>query len=141
MFCIEKKYIDEMVSHARQEMPNECCGVLTGKVGGVIKLFRTTNSEHSPIRYSIEPNELIKIYQEMDAQGWDLLGIYHSHINHEAYPSPVDIKYAYFPQSFYIIISLIDSTQPVVRAFNIIKGGITEQEIEIIENTGLERPG
>ena len=127
-----------MVSHARQEMPNECCGVLLGKNGRVIKLFRTTNSEHSPIRYSIEPNELIKIYQEMDDHGWELLGIYHSHLNHEAYPSPFDIKYAYFPQSLYIIISLNDSAQPIVRAFYISKGEISEQELKVIVNTGLE---
>jgi [CysO sulfur-carrier protein]-S-L-cysteine hydrolase len=111
-----------------------------GENGRVVKLFRTTNSEHSPIRYSIETNELIKIYQEMDNRGWDLLGIYHSHLNHEAYPSRVDIQYAYFPQSLYIIISLSDSAQPVLRALYIRKGEIIEQELKVIENTGLESP-
>lgn len=132
MFCLDKHYIDEMVAHARQERPNECCGALIGRNGRVIKLIRATNAEHSPIRYSIEPNELIKIYQEITEKELELLAIYHSHPQKEAYPSEIDVDYASFPQSIYIIISLINFAQPVIKAFNIINGEITEQELEVL---------
>ncbi len=132
MLYLEKKYIDEIVSHALSEAPHECCGILAGKNEKAVKLFRTTNSERSPVRYSVEPRELINIYQEIDSNGWKLLGIYHSHPHSEAYPSAVDIKYAYFPQSFYIIISLNFPSQPVVRVFTIVEGKTVEQELRII---------
>ena len=82
----------------------------------------------------MDVNDLMQIYRETGEKGWDLLGIYHSHVNKEAYPSPVDIKYAYFPQSFYIIISLADSAKPVIRAFSIRKGEVKEQELKEVED-------
>lgn len=132
MFYLEKKYSSEMISHAQAEAPNECCGILAGVNGRAIKLYRTTNAEHSPIRYNVEPQDLIKIYQEIDKNGWELLGIYHSHPHSEAYPSAIDIKSAFFPESWYFIISLVDPAQPAVRVFRITKGKIEEQELKIM---------
>ena len=65
LFNLEKKYADEMVAHARAESPNECCGILAGSDGRVIKLYRTTNTEHSPYRYRIDPVEMLAIYKEI----------------------------------------------------------------------------
>lgn len=134
IFCLEKNYADEMVAHARAEMPHECCGILAGVEGKVLKLYRTTNAEHSPFRYNIEPMELLAIYQEIEEMGWKLLGIYHSHTHTEAYPSPVDKKYAYMPESLYFIVSLSDPDRAVVRAFRIFQGEITDVELRIGEN-------
>jgi proteasome lid subunit RPN8/RPN11 len=92
LFNLEKKYADEMVDHARAESPNECCGVLAGSNGKVIKLYRTTNSERSPFRYKIDSVEMLAIYKEIQNKRWQILGVYHSHIHTEAYPSTTDIK-------------------------------------------------
>jgi [CysO sulfur-carrier protein]-S-L-cysteine hydrolase len=132
MLYLEKRYLSEIVSHAQAEAPNECCGILTGKNSRVTRLYRTINAEHSPVRYSVDLNDLVKVYQDIGENGWELLAIYHSHVHKEAYPSPVDIKYAYFPQAYYIIISLKDPLQPVARAFIIRKGEVTEQELEVV---------
>jgi [CysO sulfur-carrier protein]-S-L-cysteine hydrolase len=134
MLILEKKYLDEMTGHARSEAPNECCGILAGKNGRAVKLYPTINSEHSPTRYSVDLNDLVRVYQETSENGWDLLAIYHSHIRHPAYPSPVDIRYAYFPQSFYIIISLDGLAQPDVRLFTIRKGEVTEDQLKVIDD-------
>jgi proteasome lid subunit RPN8/RPN11 len=64
LFNLEKKYADDMVAHARTEAPNECCGILAGKDERVIKLYRTTNTEHSPYRYKIDPVQMLAIYEE-----------------------------------------------------------------------------
>jgi proteasome lid subunit RPN8/RPN11 len=122
-----------MISHAQSEAPNECCGILAGINGRVTKLYRATNAEHSPIRYNVEPQELINIYQEIDKSGWELLGIYHSHPHSKAYPSAIDIKYAFLPETWYFIVSLNDPAEPAVRVFRIVKGKIEEQELKVME--------
>jgi proteasome lid subunit RPN8/RPN11 len=132
LFYLEKKYADLMVSHALAEMPDECCGILAGTDGRGLKVYQTANYEHSPLRYSVAPEELLSIYQEIDDKGWKLLGIYHSHTHTEAYPSERDIKHAYWSDALYIIISLINPAQPVIKIFQIAKGKVIEQEYEII---------
>ena len=133
-FNLEKNYADEMIVHAFAQAPSECCGILAGVNDRVIKLYRTTNSEHSPYHYTIDPHELLAIYEEIQEKGWELLGIYHSHTHTEAYPSPTDIESARLPESLYLIISLINPDQPVIKGFHIREGKITETELRMIEN-------
>jgi [CysO sulfur-carrier protein]-S-L-cysteine hydrolase len=133
LFYLEKEYADEMVRQAVAEAPDECCGILAGAGGKVVKLYRATNAEHSPFRYSVDPEELIRVYQEIEERGWELLGIYHSHTFTGAYTSAIDIKYAFWSQSLYFIISLNNPAQPVIKAFRIIKGSVVEEELEITE--------
>ncbi|KPK47547.1 MAG: hypothetical protein AMJ77_02745 [Dehalococcoidia bacterium SM23_28_2] len=132
MLAIEQRYIDEMIAHARQEAPLECCGVLGGRDGRVLKLFRATNAERSRYRYNIDSQELFRINRECEENGWQFLGIYHSHPDSEAYPSPTDVGLAFWPESLYFIVSLRDAGNPEVRAFRIRDGEITEEEIEIV---------
>ena len=131
MFVLERKYADEIIAQARQEAPNECCGVLAGRDGRVEKLFRAVNAEKSPYRYNVDPRDLLRIYRECDAKGWDFLAIYHSHTHTEAYPSPTDVRLAAWPDSTYIIVSLADPENPVLRAFRIQDGRVSEEELRI----------
>jgi len=133
MFTIEKRYIDAMIAHARQEAPLECCGVLGGRDGRVLKLYQATNAEHSRYCYNIEPQELFRINRECEENGWQFLAIYHSHPDSAAYPSPTDVRLAaLWPQSLYFIISLLSPENPEVRAFRIRDGEVTEEELEIV---------
>ena len=131
-FELERAYIDEMVAHARDEAPNECCGVLAGKEGRVHKLFRAVNAEASPYRYNVDPKDLLRIYRECDAQGWDFLAIYHSHTHTEAYPSPTDAGLAAWPDAVYLIISLADPARPVVRTFRIAERRVDEIALRVV---------
>jgi len=131
VFVLERKYADEIIAQARQEAPNECCGVLAGRDGRVEKLFRAVNAEKSPYRYNVDPRDLLRIYRECDAKGWDFLAIYHSHTQTEAYPSPTDVRLAAWPDSTYIIVSLADPENPVLRAFRIQDGRVSEEELRI----------
>jgi proteasome lid subunit RPN8/RPN11 len=133
VFTIEKHYMDEMIAHARREAPIECCGVLGGKDGRVLKLYQATNAEHSRYCYNIEPQELFRINQECEENGWQFLAIYHSHPDSAAYPSPTDVRLAaLWPESLYFIISLLSPENPDVRAFRIRDGEVTEEKIEIV---------
>jgi proteasome lid subunit RPN8/RPN11 len=129
LFYLPRNFADEMIAHAQAEAPNEACGLLAGSEGRVLKLFRATNADASPLRYSIEPKELLHYMREIDDKGWELLAIYHSHTHSEAYPSTTDVELAFYPDSLYLIISLKDRQAPIIRGFRIVDGAITEEQV------------
>ncbi len=120
-----------MIEHAQREAPLECCGILAGKNGVVEKTFEMRNQEQSPIRYSISPQDQIKVFENLEKESLEMIGIYHSHTHTEAYPSETDIKMAFYPEISSIIISLKEKV-PIVKAFRIRKDGIDSEEIEVI---------
>lgn len=132
MFAIEKHYIEEMIAHARDEAPLECCGVLGGRDGRVLKLYQATNAERSRYRYNIDSQDLFRINRECEENGWEFVGIYHSHPDSEACPSPTDVRLAFWPESLYFVVSLRDANKPEVRAFRIRDGEVSEEKIEVV---------
>lgn len=120
-----------MIQHALAEYPNEACGLLAGKNGRVEKIYRMTNIEHSPVTYRLDPEEQYRAFVGIDERGWELLGVYHSHIASPAYPSARDLELAFYPDSLYLIISLMDKTRSVIRAFKIIDKTIEEEGVII----------
>jgi proteasome lid subunit RPN8/RPN11 len=128
---LEQTYIDQMIAHAREDAPNECCGIIAGKDGRPTKLYRAINAEASPYRYSVDTKDLLRIHREVDANDWEFLVIYHSHTHTEAYPSPTDVRLATWPDAHYVLVSLMDEGRPAVRAFRILDGAISEEPIEL----------
>jgi proteasome lid subunit RPN8/RPN11 len=122
-----------MVEHARDEYPNECCGLLAGQGSQVTRLFRGQNVDGSPFTYRMDPQEQLRLFKEIDEAGLELLGIYHSHIQSPAYPSRTDIAKAYYPDAMYVIVSLQPAPGsgpgPEIRAFRIRDGLVTEEEL------------
>ena len=129
MLALPQAFIDEMTAHALEDAPNECCGIIAGQDGRAVKLFRAKNSEASPYRYNVDPGELFRIHRECDQNGWEFIVIYHSHTASEAYPSATDVRLAFWPETYYVLVSLMDRESPVVRAFRIEDGRVREEEI------------
>ncbi len=129
---ITRTLIDEMVRHAREDAPNECCGMIGGADRDAASTYRAVNAEASPYRYSIASGELLRLIREIDGNGEDLVGIYHSHTKSAAYPSQTDINLAGWPDAVYVIVSLADPENPDVRGFWIRDGEIEDAELEII---------
>jgi proteasome lid subunit RPN8/RPN11 len=127
---ISKQHIDEIVAHAREDAPNECCGIVATKDGETVKVFRATNAEASPVRYSLDPREQYEITMELEKQGWELGGIYHSHTRSPAYPSQTDLNLAFYPDALYLIVSVQDLDAPDLRAFRIKERQIDEVPLE-----------
>jgi proteasome lid subunit RPN8/RPN11 len=125
--------LQSMVSHAIRELPNECCGVLIGRSRNIERIVPMSSAPPAPDAYFMDPEEQIKIYTEMDQRGERFIGIYHSHPAGPPHPSGVDIKLAFHPDAFYFIVSLEDKNNPVVRAFRIEQGEVTEIAIDITE--------
>jgi [CysO sulfur-carrier protein]-S-L-cysteine hydrolase len=128
---IPRSIYDEMLEHAREEVPNECCGILGGKDGEATSLYRATNAEQSPLRYTLDPNDLFRItFREIPERDEEMLAIYHSHTASPAYPSQTDINLATYPDAVYLILSLSDDEQPL-RGFRIDDGQVTEVELAV----------
>jgi proteasome lid subunit RPN8/RPN11 len=128
---ISRQLIDEMVAHAREDDPNECCGMLGGADGSAATLYRAANAEASPLRYSIDAGEQFRLMREIEDAGEDLVGIYHSHTRSAAYPSQTDVNLAGWPDAVYVIVSLEDPDSPDVRGFWIREGEIADAELVI----------
>ena len=131
MLHIDKRFHTEMVAHAMEDDSIECCGVLAGTEDRFVKLFRMTNVENSPYRFSWDSKELITVWNEMEDNNWEHRAVYHSHTHSEAYPSSTDIRLAAWPEAYYIIISLADKESPVVRAFRILDGSVSEEPVQL----------
>jgi proteasome lid subunit RPN8/RPN11 len=125
--------VDEIIGHALEEMPNECCGVVAAEDGVAVKMFKARNVFASPKRYMIDPQDQIKIQNEIDAKGWTLEAIYHSHTRSPAEPSQTDINEAelWSGTVVFLIVSLERPDQPDLRGFRIIDGRVDEVELSI----------
>jgi proteasome lid subunit RPN8/RPN11 len=143
VFKLRRQHADEIIAHAREAAPNECCGILAGKGGRALRLYRAANAEESPYRYNIDPHDLYRIHSEVEAQGWEFIAIYHSHPESEAYPSPTDVALSRWPARDgsidlwpgvrYLIVSLSGPRPPQIRAFRIEEGRVTEEPLQVVD--------
>jgi proteasome lid subunit RPN8/RPN11 len=128
---IRRELIDEIVAHAREDAPNECCGLVASRDGGATAVHRARNSFESPLRYEIHPQDQFRIMKGIEEAGEEIGAIYHSHTRSEAYPSQTDVNLAkWWPDPLYLICS-IEGDEPVIRAFQIRDGSVDEVALEV----------
>jgi len=113
-----------MVKHAREVAPVEDCGLLAGTLDAeaktVKKVFYLTNTDHSAEHFSLDPKEQFAAVKEMRAQGWQLLGNWHSHPTSPSRPSAEDKRLAFDSKASYFILSL-NGGEPVLNSYHIEK--------------------
>ena len=122
---------EAMIAHAREELPNEACGLLAGPEGRAEHVFRMQNADNSPMTYRLDSAEQLRVFNEIEDKGWEIAAIYHSHTHTEAYPSETDRRQAFYPDAHYILVSLAEP-DPAVRAYTIRHGEIEEQELRVV---------
>jgi [CysO sulfur-carrier protein]-S-L-cysteine hydrolase len=127
---IRQELVDAMIAHAREEAPNECCGMLASRDGQAITLYPATNAAASPLRYEIDGAEQYRIQMEIYDADLELGAIYHSHTRTEPYPSQTDINLAFYPDALYLIVGLAGE-EPDVRAYSIRDGAVSEAELVV----------
>ena len=130
---IPQDLMNRIIAHARQEYPLESCGILAGKRGRISRFYPMGNTEKSSSCYLMEPEEQVRVFQEIEKEGLELSAIYHSHPHTTAFPSQRDVDYAFYPDSLILIISLMEKTAPQIRAFQIVKGKIKRKRVKILE--------
>ena len=115
---IPQALIDEMIAHARADLPNECCGMVGGNDGRATTVIPVANSAASPLRFEMDPQGQYNALKEIEDGGGELLAIYHSHTKSAAYPSQTDVNQAVnWPDAIYVIVSLENGDAPDVKAY------------------------
>lgn len=137
---IARELLDEMVAHAREESPNECCGMVAAQDGRAVEVLRATNAADTPrLSYNVDPRDLHRIVTEIEDSGRELGAIYHSHPRTAPQPSQTDVNLAFlgggeheaWPGTLYVIVGLA-GPEPEVRAFRIAsKRRVEEVELEV----------
>lgn len=131
---IRKGDLKSIIEHCIHGYPNEACGILAGMDGTVEKVYHMTNARPGPASYEMVPKEQFSVLRDIRQAGLALVGIYHSHPNGPAYPSGIDVERAYWPETLspnypdaaYMIVSLRERDNPVVKSFSIADGSVNE---------------
>ena len=132
---MRKADCDALVAHARSCLPEEACGLIAGRIDDetktVERVFCLTNTDHSAEHFNIDPREQLAAIRAARANGWAMLGNWHSHPSTPSRPSAEDIRLAADSTASYLILSLA-ADEPVLNAFSV-KNGIAEKETLIIK--------
>ena len=121
-----------MIGHCLDGVPLEACGLLAGPPGSsdAVVCFPTRNAAASSRVYTVDPRDHLRADREAEDQGFEILGVFHSHTHTDPYPSPTDIAQAPDPGWHYVLVSLRDIA-PMVRSYRIVDGNITEEQVVV----------
>ncbi len=127
--------VQALIDHARTEYPNEMCGVIVGESpaadgGQPLHWEPTRNRAASPLRYEIDPDDLLRLTIETEAAGSEFWAIVHSHTHSAPRPSLTDIGLVFYPDALYLLVSLAED-QPVVAAWRIVEGAVHPVELMV----------
>jgi proteasome lid subunit RPN8/RPN11 len=128
---------DAIVEQARREAPNEACGIIVGDRpaadgGRALRWVPVRNQAASPFRYTVNPDDLLRLTIETDDADEVFWAIVHSHVASPARPSPTDLRESHYPDSLYVLVSLDPSEADPstgaasLRAWRIVDGGVHE---------------
>lgn len=123
MIRLKKEDYERIVAYCREGLPNESCGLLGGTRDGdshfIEKVYFLTNIDASREHFSMDPREQLAAVKDMRANGYELLGNFHSHPESPSRPSEEDKRLAYDSTMHYMILSLMDDANPVLKSFHI----------------------
>jgi [CysO sulfur-carrier protein]-S-L-cysteine hydrolase len=132
---IAAELLEEILAHAREEAPNECCGVVAvaavpdGEPLRAVRVQRAVNTAASPLRFEIDGLEVMELLDSIEGAGMQIGAIYHSHTRTAPYPSQTDINFAVnWPGVEWIIVGLADPSVPEIRSYLIEEGTVREVE-------------
>ena len=134
MITLRSDQIIEIIHHAREADPDECCGLIGGDDDrNAITIYRLRNvAANSQTSYEVAPEELFAAQKSMRQSGEELLAIYHSHPRSaDPTPSETDVRLAYYPAAIYLIVGL-GGAQPTMRAFRISEAERRWERVEYV---------
>lgn len=137
MLKLRKDLYDKMLKHCEDGLPNESCGLIAGTVDGEVKtvekVYLLTNIDASREHFSMDPKEQLAAVKDARAAGLAMLGNFHSHPESPSRPSEEDKRLAYDSTAEYLILSLMEPGNPVLKAFGVdAEKNVTVHEIEIV---------
>ena len=131
MITFNKSDFDTILEYAKNNLPEEACGLIGGTIENgdkhIKKIYLLTNIDHSNEHFSLDPKEQLAAVKDMRANGLKPLGNWHSHPESPSRPSEEDKRLAYDSSASYLILSLMDRENPVLNSFHI-EGDVSEKE-------------
>ena len=141
---IDRATYDAIVAHAREDHPDEACGVVAGPEGSdrPERFIPMLNAARSPTFYEFDSGDLLRLYRDMDDRDEVPVVVYHSHTATEARPSRTDISYASEPEAHYVLVSTrehgaqtgLAGDDVEFRSFRIVDGEVREEDVEVVES-------
>jgi len=128
---IARQMFDDIVAHALEDAPNECCGLIASLDGEATRVYRALNGKPSPFSYEIDAHDLLRITSAIDDAGWEVGAIYHSHTRSPPKPSQADINLAFYPDALYVIIG-VAASEPEVCAYRIFDAKVEGVELAVV---------
>ncbi len=135
---ISQQLLDEVVAHALEDPGNEVCGLIAvgatpdDGVRTATRVYRAVNIHASPLKFEIDPIEQLRLNTEIEDQGWEMGGLYHSHVRSAPYPSQTDISFAaMLGEVEWVIVGLAAGREPEVRSYRIDGGRVREVPLEV----------
>lgn len=133
MLTIQRPFLNQIIDHLQACYPLEGCGLLAGdERGWVTAVYPIDNILQSPTAYQMNPQQQIEAMLALEARGWRLIAIYHSHPQGPEHPSASDIRQAYYPEALTMIVSLKKQPEPVVRVFQIADQSVAEKKMKVV---------
>ena len=131
---IDAALLERIVSHARRDFPNECCGVVAARDGVAETVHELENVQASPFRFEVDGLEVMRVLDEIEDSGAELGVLYHSHTRSEPYPSETDVNFAAnWPGVEWLIVGVRKGGgEPSVRSYRIDDGVVTEVDIDVV---------
>ncbi len=130
---IPQEIIDELISQARQDAPNETCGYLLGTSGPdgdiVTEHYWMENTDHSPEHFSFAPKDQFAALRYARSKGLKILANWHSHPASPSRPSQEDLRLANDPTIRYAILSLHEGVH--LNSFRILGGEVVDKEVHL----------
>ena len=130
---IPQNVINELISQARQDAPNETCGYLLGTSGPdgdvVTEHYWMENNDHSPEHFSFAPKDQFAALRYARSKGLKILANWHSHPASPSRPSQEDLRLANDPTIRYAILSLHEGVH--LNSFKILSGEVVDKEVHL----------
>ncbi len=131
-FDLPSRIREEILDHARSDIPFETCGLLAADAQGRVEgHWPVANADRSMTWFRMEPKDQLAAMRAMDDADLEWCGIWHCHTHTEAFPSPTDIEQSqHWPGIVAMIVSLQDP-EPVLRAYEIVEGDVVERVLTV----------
>jgi [CysO sulfur-carrier protein]-S-L-cysteine hydrolase len=127
---LPRDVVDELVAHAREDAPNECCGMVGYDGDGARVVRRVENAAHSPLKFQMDGKEQYDAFTALEDDGLEI-AMYHSHTRSAPAPSQTDVNFAkLWPGMLWLIVG-VAGDEPEVRGWWIEDGRVREAELEI----------
>jgi len=132
---VSAELLEELVAHVCEDPANEVCGLVAvegdlpaaSAARNAVRVYRARNLHRSPLRFEIDPKELLQLSNAIEEHGWEIGAIYHSHVRSPPYPSQTDVNFAAkWPGVEWIIVGLAGVEAPQVRSYMIEDGEVEE---------------